>query len=72
MEVPEEELRRKEEVRKRMSEKLKETLSRRQEMKRKVYELELKSFQELKVKFQDHDNFAHEEVVELFGEHHSL
>lgn len=72
MEVPEEELRRKEEVRKRMSEKLKETLSRRKEMKRKVYELELKSFQELKVKFQDHDKFAHEEVVELFGEHHSL
>lgn len=52
-----------------MSEKLKETLARRKEMKHKVHELELKNYVELKERFEAHDKFAHEEVVEIFGEH---
>ena len=65
--VPEEEIRRKEEVRKRMSEKLKETLVRRKEMKRQMHEAELKNLRELKERYEAHDKFAHEEAVEIFG-----
>jgi uncharacterized protein with von Willebrand factor type A (vWA) domain len=46
--IPEEELKRKEEVRRRMSEKLKDTLNRRKEMKKKMHEIELKNYIEVK------------------------
>jgi hypothetical protein len=64
-------VRRKEEVRKRMSEKLKETLARRKEMKRKLHEMELQSCLDLKQRYEAHDKFAHEEVAEIFGDHHA-
>jgi hypothetical protein len=54
-----------------MSEKLKETLARRKEMKRKMHETELQSFLDLKQRYEAHDKFAHEEVAEIFGEHHA-
>ena len=59
VEIPEEELRRKDEVRKRMSEKLKDTLNRRKEMKHKLHESELKNYVELRDRYQQHDKFAH-------------
>ncbi len=43
-----------------MSEKLKDTLNRRKEMKKKMHQIELKNFQELKQRFINHDKFAHE------------
>jgi hypothetical protein len=65
-------VRRKEEVRRRMSEKLKDTLNRRKEMKKKAYETELQNCLELQERYHAHDKFAHEEVVEIFGEHRPL
>jgi len=54
-------------VRKRMSEKLKDTLNRRKEMKKKTYESELANYIDLRDRYHAHDKFAHEEVVEIFG-----
>ena len=39
-------------------------------MKRHVHETELKNLQELRERYEAHDKFAHEEVVEIFGESH--
>ena len=50
-------------MRKRMSEKLKETLARRKEMKKKLHEAELQSCLDLKQRYEAHDKFAHEEVA---------
>lgn len=33
--------------------------------------MELKNYLDLKDRYQAHDKFAHEEVVEMFGQHHS-
>ena len=41
-------------------------------MKKKAQEEELKNLLELKERYKAHDNFAHEEVVEIFGDHHPL
>lgn len=46
-----------------MAEKLKETILRRKEMKKKMYEHELQTMMELKRKYEEHDLSAHEEVV---------
>lgn len=46
-----------------MAEKLKETILRRKEMKKKTYEHELQTILELKRKYEEHDPSAHEEVV---------
>lgn len=40
-------------------------------MKYRMHEAELKSFIELKEKYEAQDKFAHEEVAEMFGEHHA-
>lgn len=55
-----------------MSQKLKDTLNRRKEIKKKAQEEQLKTLMQLKERYKDHDNFAHEEVVQIFGDHHSL
>lgn len=46
-----------------MAEKLKETIMRRKEMKKKMHEHELATLMELKKKYEEHDLGAHEEVV---------
>lgn len=43
-----------------MAEKLRETLVRKKEMKKKMMEIELKNFIELRTKYEEHDKFAHE------------
>lgn len=55
-----------------MSEKLKDTLNRRKEMKKKTYESELANYIDLRDRYHAHDKFAHEEVVEIFGQHRPL
>jgi type I site-specific restriction-modification system R (restriction) subunit len=67
VEIPEEEIRRKEEMKIRMAEKLRETIERRKEIKKKMHEHELNQLQELKEKYENGDKAAHEEVVEMFG-----
>ena len=52
-----------------MAEKLKETIMRRKDMKRKLQEHELNGLMELKKKYEEHDLAAHEEAVEMFGHH---
>lgn len=34
-----------------------------------MHEVQLKNFMDLKERYESHDKFAHEEVVEIFGEH---
>ncbi len=51
----------------RMAEKLRETIQRRKELKKKMHEHELKQLLELKEKYENGDKEAHEQVVEMFG-----
>ena len=39
-------------------------------MKKKMNESDLQNLYELRERFQTHDKEAHEEAVEMFGEHH--